>query len=331
MKGDVTVTFSDSTAASTAVSGSKLGVELEIDSTFSPFQISELTMAAPMNERMLVLAFKRYQQLTQEMARPPRLIEQHQKAATPVPSPPLPRGNINWTATQHQQSAVPTPSPSHPPEHGSRDAEEQQKESPCVLASQKTLVPRPPPPRPPAAGSPPRDNHWQTMKQLATINQINVGVASMLDNTNYHHPQRQHQSQPNQSMNIQRRQRDEANEFTLPLKPPRGTPQSSPQAMHRSMEEMMKQSPQSMHRSMEKNTKLSRGEGPPFAGGRGNTRSNGSQCKGRVENMLITDECGDKGTNEHRNAHGKGRMKYNNGVTFEGKWINGTCVSYVKS
>jgi len=292
-------------------------------------------MAAPKNEQMLVLAFKRYQQLTQKMAHPPRLVEQHQKAAAPVPSPPFPRGNISRTVTQHQQSAVPMPPPSHPPEHVSRGVEEQHEESPCVLASQKALVPRPPPPRPLVAGPPPGDNHWHTIQQLATINQINVGVASMLDNTNDHHTQRRHQSQPHQSMNVQRRQRDEANEFTLPLKPPRGTPQS-PQATHRSMEEMMKQSGQAMHRSMEEITKLPRGERLPFAGGRGITRSNGSQRKGRVENMFITDQCGDTGmytgeTNEHGNAHGKGRMKYDNGVTFEGKWINGTCVRYVKN
>ena len=65
-------------------------------------------------------------------------------------------------------------------------------------------------------------------------------------------------------------------------------------------------------------------------------RSNGSQRKGCVENMFITDECGDAGmyygeTNGHGNAHGKGRMKNDNRVIFEGKQINGTCVSCVKS
>ena len=48
----------------------------------------------------------------------------------------------------------------------------------------------------------------------------------------------------------------------------------------------------------------------------------------RVENMPYTDEFQDTGmytgeTNEYGQPHGKGKMKYDNGVFFEGKWTNG--------
>ena len=54
--------------------------------------------------------------------------------------------------------------------------------------------------------------------------------------------------------------------------------------------------------------------------------------KGRVENSPFTDDNGDVGmytgeTNEYGRPHGKGRMKYKNGVFFEGKWVNGTCAN----
>ena len=80
----------------------------------------------------------------------------------------------------------------------------------------------------------------------------------------------------------------------------------------------------SMNRSM--------GERPPCVGGRKNTSKRGSHCKGRVENLPFTDDNGDAGmytgeTNEYGHPHGKGRMKYENGVFFEGKWVNGMCVN----
>jgi hypothetical protein len=197
--GDVKVSLSDSTAASMAASGSKLGVELEIDSNFSPNQISEMTVAPPNSEQMLVLALKKYHQLTKKMAHPPpdigRLIEKYQRAA-------------------HQQSAAPPPA--HPPGHGGSDAEQQQTESPRALPSRKSLVPQPPPPRPSVPGPPPRGYHRHTAEQLATFQEIIVGVASILNNADDHRPQLQHQSQPNQPVNVQRRQRDGAKSILSP-------------------------------------------------------------------------------------------------------------------
>lgn len=49
----------------------------------------------------------------------------------------------------------------------------------------------------------------------------------------------------------------------------------------------------------------------------------------RVENMPFMDENQDTGlytgeTNDLGQPHGKGQMRYDNGIFFEGKWSNGT-------
>jgi len=63
----------------------------------------------------------------------------------------------------------------------------------------------------------------------------------------------------------------------------------------------------------------------PFIGGSTTTRQRGK----RVENMPYMDGNQDIGlytgeTNDLGLPHGKGQMRYDNGIFFEGKWTNGT-------
>jgi len=92
-------------------------------------------------------------------------------------------------------------------------------------------LPWPPPP------PPPRGNH----QQLATPPVSIVGAADVPPNAINCHPLRQHQPPPDQHVIIQGMLRDEAIEFTLPMKPPRGAP-LSPQAMNISLDQIMRQS-----------------------------------------------------------------------------------------